>query len=135
MIASVIDEARNVSTAVVGIGTATEDATLVKLGYLTAKDARALVDQGVVGDILGQFYDIDGKVLKLPIHARRIGVDLEDLKAVNTVIGVAGGEQKVDAILGALRGQHLNALVTNESVARLLLGNSRRGKEKNSSKA
>lgn len=133
MIAAVIDEARRVSTAVVGVGTATADATLVRLGYLTAEDASKLVDRRVVGDILGQFYDINGKVLKLPIHDRRIGVDLDDLKAVNTVIGVAGGTDKVDAILGALRGGHLNALVTNESAARLLLDRSgRRGQRKES---
>jgi lsr operon transcriptional repressor len=121
IISAVIAEARRVTHAVVGVGTATADSTLVKLGYLTAEDARVLVDRGVVGDILGQFFDIHGQVLDLPVHARRIGIDLSDLANIDTVIGIAGGDAKVEAILGALRGGYLDVLVTNELVAMRLL--------------
>jgi deoxyribonucleoside regulator len=37
------------------------------------------------------------------------------------VIGVAGGEAKAEAILGALRGGHVNVLVTDDAAARKLL--------------
>jgi lsr operon transcriptional repressor len=120
-IQQVLQQARNLQHAIVGVGTPAPDATLVRNGYLSAAEARVLTEMGVVGDILGQFFDIDGKVLDLPIHERRIGIELADLRAIGRVVGVAGGAAKTSAILGALHGGFLNVLVTNEAVARELL--------------
>jgi lsr operon transcriptional repressor len=120
-IQQVLDQARGVEQAVVGVGTPAADATIVQLGYLTAADARILRDRGVVGDILGQFFDIDGNVADLPIHERRIGIELSDLKNIPKVVGAAGGLHKAEAILGALHGGFLDVLVTNELVALRLL--------------
>ena len=120
-IQQVLDQARGVEQAVVGVGTPSADATIVQLGYLAAADARILRDRGVVGDILGQFFDIDGNVADLPIHDRRIGIELTDLKNIPKVVGAAGGLHKTEAILGALHGGFLDVLVTNELVALRLL--------------
>jgi lsr operon transcriptional repressor len=119
-IQQVLQPARSLQLAVVGVGTPAPDATMVRTGYLSPADARVLAECGVVGDILGQFFDIDGTVLDLPIHERRIGIELSDLHGIARVVGVAGGSSKVTAILGALHGGHLDVLVTNESVARQL---------------
>ena len=107
--------------AIVGVGTPTADATIVQMGYLEALDIRSLRDQQVVGDILGQFFDASGRVVPLPIHDRRIGIELSDLAQIPKVVGVAGGLHKVEAILGALRGGYLDVLVTNELAALRLL--------------
>lgn len=117
----VLQLARNLQQAIVGVGTPAPESTLVRNGYLSADDARILTEKGVAGDILGQFFDIDGKVLDLPIHERRIGIELSDLHMIGRVIGVAGGTAKTSAILGALNGGYLNVLITNEGVARALL--------------
>ncbi len=120
-IQQVLKQACDVEHALVGVGTPTADATIVHLGYLDAEDARGLRERGVVGDILGQFFDADGHVVNLPIHDRRIGIDLSDLARIPKVIGVAGGVHKAAAILGALHGGFLDVLVTNELVAIRLL--------------
>jgi len=120
-IQQVLMQAREAEYAIVGVGTPTTDATIVQLGYLTAAHVRALHERGIVGDILGQFFDADGKVADLPIHDRRIGIELSDLKYIPKVIGVAGGVHKVHAILGALHGGFLDVLVTNELAAIRLL--------------
>jgi lsr operon transcriptional repressor len=122
----VLKQARDVDQALVGVGTPTADATLVHMGYLNARDARALRERGVVGDILGQFFDADGAVVDLPIHDRRIGIELADLARVPKVVGVAGGLHKTAAILGALHGGFLDVLVTNELAAIRLLELERR---------
>ena len=127
-IQQVLAQARGVQHAIVGVGTPTADATIVHMGYLDADDARGLRERGVVGDILGQFFDADGHVVDLPIHDRRIGIDLPDLARIPKVIGVAGGLHKAEAILGALHGGFLDVLVTNELVAIRLLGLERRGR-------
>jgi len=120
-IQQVLKQACGVDQAIVGVGTPTADATIVEMGYLEAEDVRALRDHAVVGDILGQFFDASGRVVKLPIHDRRIGIELTDLAQIPKVVGVAGGLHKVDAILGALRGGFLDVLVTNELAALRLL--------------
>jgi lsr operon transcriptional repressor len=120
-IQQVLKQACDVEHALVGVGTPTADATLVHMGYLNATDSRGLRERGVVGDILGQFFDADGHVVDLPIHDRRIGIDLADLRRIPKVVGVAGGVHKAEAILGALRGGFLDVLVTNELAAIRLL--------------
>ncbi|MDX6391340.1 MAG: lsr operon transcriptional repressor [Streptosporangiaceae bacterium] len=120
-IQQVLTQACGVDQAIVGVGTPAADATIVQMGYLAADDVRLLHDRGVVGDILGQFFDADGRVVNLPIHDRRIGIELSDLASIPKVVGVAGGLHKAEAILGALRGGFLDVLVTNELVALRLL--------------
>jgi lsr operon transcriptional repressor len=125
-IQQVMKQACSVEQALVGVGTPTADATIVHLGYLNRADLRGLQERGVVGDILGQFFDADGAVVDLPIHERRIGIDLSDLAHIPKVVGVAGGLHKAEAILGALHGGFLDVLVTNELVAMRLLDLERR---------
>ena len=130
-IQQVLKQACAVGHALVGVGTPTADATIVHMGYLNADDARGLRERGVVGDILGQFFDADGRVVELPIHDRRIGIDLSDLTRIPKVVGVAGGLHKAEAILGALHGGFLDVLVTNELAAiRLLELERRQGRRK-----
>jgi lsr operon transcriptional repressor len=120
-IQQVLRQAAEVDHAVVGVGTPTADATIVHMGYLDPDDARDLRERGVVGDILGQFFDSRGRVVQLPIHDRRIGIDLADLQNIPQVIGVAGGRHKAEAILGALHGGFLDVLITNELTAMRLI--------------
>ncbi|MGC2174210.1 MAG: sugar-binding transcriptional regulator [Acidimicrobiales bacterium] len=121
IIRDTLQRAREVNLAVVGVGTPSVDATLVQMGYMTPSGARETKKMGVVGDVLGQYYDAQGQIVDHPIHKRRIGIDLSDLRAIPKVIGVAGGLHKTEAILGALRGGFLDVLVTNEHVATRLL--------------
>ncbi|HUL26880.1 MAG TPA: sugar-binding transcriptional regulator [Streptosporangiaceae bacterium] len=125
-IQQVLKQACDVGHALVGVGTPAADATIVHMGYLNPADVRGLRERGVVGDILGQFFDADGNVVDLPIHDRRIGIELSDLVHIPKVVGVAGGLHKAEAILGALHGGFLDVLVTNELVAIRLLELERR---------
>ncbi len=120
-IQQVLRQARGVEQAVVGVGVPAHDSTIVRMGFLTPADARRVREMGVVGDILGQFFDATGKVVELPIHERRIGIELADLRRIPKVVAVAGGLHKAEAILGALHGKFIDVLVTNELVAKRLL--------------
>jgi lsr operon transcriptional repressor len=120
-IQQVLMHACEAEQAVVGVGTPTLDATIAQLGYLSRDDVAVLRDHSVVGDILGQFFDASGTVVNVPLHDRRIGIELADLKYIANVVGVAGGVHKTRAILGALRGGFLDVLVTNELAAISLL--------------
>jgi DNA-binding transcriptional regulator LsrR (DeoR family) len=52
---------------------------------------------------------------------RVIGIDLAKLRACKRVVGVAGGAQKIQAILGALRGGLIDVLITDQRAAAALL--------------
>lgn len=44
-------------------------------------------------------------------------IELEQLRKVPKVIVVAGGAEKAEAILGALRGGYVDILITDEAAA------------------
>ncbi len=71
--------------------------------------------------MLGEWFDVDGNVVRGATSDRRIGMDLQELRSMPHVIGVAAGTDKVTAIRAALRGGYLNALVTDEETAQQLL--------------
>jgi DNA-binding transcriptional regulator LsrR (DeoR family) len=53
---------------------------------------------------------------------RVIGLNLQDLKKIKIVIGIAEGSGKTAAICGALKGELLNVLITDEQTAKAVLG-------------
>jgi DNA-binding transcriptional regulator LsrR (DeoR family) len=48
-------------------------------------------------------------------------MDLNQLKTVPQVVAIAGGKEKTQAILGALRGGYINLLITDTVTAREIL--------------
>lgn len=117
----IIQMAELANVAVVGIGAVSADATFASFGYITGQDLEILRKQGAVGDILAQFYDKDGNLLDVSYHDRLIAIRLAQLKRMEHVIGVAGGEHKIEAIKGALRGGYIHSLITDEKTAKGLL--------------
>lgn len=117
----VLELSRAAHHALIGIGGVAVQTTLQQQGYVTDKELVEFQKLGAVGDVLGLFYDANGKVLDIPLHDRRIGIGVDELRSIPNVIGIAGGMRKVEAILGALRGGYLDVLVTTEDVARALL--------------
>ncbi len=117
-----LDLARQMDLAVVGIGTTNPSmSSLVRAQYLTENEVSAIAEAGAVGDVCAIHFDIDGKVLDIPIARRVVGIQPEDLKKVPLSIAVAGGEVKAPAIHGALRSGLVKALVTDDEAARIVL--------------
>jgi deoxyribonucleoside regulator len=114
--------ARRADVALVGIGAPTPEVySLLRAGYLDQAKLAQLRDQGVVGDVCARHYDAQGKELDIDLNRRIVGIELQDLHAIDQVIGVAGGEAKASAILGALRGGHVSVLVTDDATAQRVL--------------
>jgi DNA-binding transcriptional regulator LsrR (DeoR family) len=90
-------------------------------GYLDDRQLQRIRKQGAVGHMCGQFYDAEGKVLDIEVNHRAIGIGIEALSDISCVIAVACGLGKTDAILSALRGEHLNILVTDDETATAVL--------------
>lgn len=112
--------------AVVGIGDIAPDSTLIRTGAITEEEVEELRSKGAVGDVVGTYFDLWGNVVPFSGDERRIAFSLETLRGVPLVIGVVGGLEKANAVLGALRGKLVNALVidslTAEEVLKRALG-------------
>ena len=118
-----IEQAQRADFAIVGIGSVEPElSSFVRAGYLSADEVLAIQGKGAVGDICGSHFDITGAILDIDINRRIIGIELPRLcRSGCTVLGVAGGERKGSAILGALRGGFIDVLVTDAAAAQSLL--------------
>lgn len=109
------------SMTIVGIGSMSEDATILKSSILTQNDFILLRMQGAVGDLLSHFIDKDGNLIDTEIDSRLISTPLPLLRELNNVIGVAAGESKISAINATLKGKYLDILITDENTAQKLI--------------
>lgn len=113
-----MDLARQAKWSLLGIGTVDPRYSIYSLtGFIDYHEWELLRQKGAVGDIVGQFYDIEGRMVETPLHRRTVAIPLEDVKKMQNVIGIAGGLSKVEAIRGALRGGYIKILITDELTA------------------
>lgn len=118
----VLDLAESAVVTLTGIGSAhPEGASAVRSGVLTSAEVAGFMACGAVGDMLGEWFDIRGRVIPEATSDRRIGLGLDTLRGMNNVVGVAGGLDKVNAILGAVSGRFIKVLITDEPTAEALL--------------
>ncbi|HIQ06076.1 MAG TPA: hypothetical protein EYH31_10405, partial [Anaerolineae bacterium] len=120
-IAATLEKAAQCEVGLVGIGTVDDDMLLFQLGYCDKDTVHDLRARGAVGDIIGHFFDFDGEPVACKLSDRLIALSLDQLHTIRTLIAVAGGLEKTEAILGALRGSHINVLVTDTETARAVL--------------
>jgi DNA-binding transcriptional regulator LsrR (DeoR family) len=118
---SVLERARTARLAIVGIGDATHHSAVVRMGCFSERDMARLRAAGAVGDILGYFFDMEGRPIGPGMSDRVIGISGSDLRQIPCVIGVAAEREKATALLGALRTGLLNVLITSLQNARQLL--------------
>ena len=79
------------------------------------------MEKGAIGDIVNEFYDINGNIVKHKISRSIFTIGVDKLKKIPIVIGIAGGRRKVEPIIGALRGKFINILITDENTAKEIL--------------
>ena len=114
--------ARSADVALVGLDSLWRHTSLVTVDNLTPVDLASLDGAGAVGQIGFRFYDIHGAPCCAEIASRTIGITLDELKAIGTVIGIATSLDTVEAIFGGLKTGAIDVLICDESAAdRLLL--------------
>lgn len=80
-----------------------------------------LVAHRVAGDICSRFFDSEGQPVHTAMQEKTLAIELETLRKARYAIGIAYGEEKYAALLGALRGKHINSLVTDRATAEYLV--------------
>lgn len=118
-----MEQYRNVSLAIVGIGAMEPSQMLADSGNIfSAAELSLLTEKGAVSEISLRFFDADGRDVKTPLDDRVIGMSTEELRAVPRVMALAGGQAKTAAIDAALRSGALDILVTDRFTAGRLVG-------------
>lgn len=105
----------NMNTLLFGIGRAD---TMAKRRNLNQEKIDSLLDKGSVAEAFGHFFNINGEEIW---EYKTIGLSLKRFKKIENLIGVAGGEEKAEAIM-AISSLNTNMiLVTDESAAKRIL--------------
>lgn len=117
----ILKMADGLDVAVVGIGVPNRDSAIMGTGYYDEKDVESMRKKNVVGDVCMQFFDITGSTEPFEADNNVIGIDIKKLRRVAHSIGVASGQEKAEAIAGAIKGGYINVLVTDVECGKRLL--------------
>ena len=113
---------KKADVALLGIGTTSpEYSSFYLAGYVTRRELDDLRKAGGIGDVCGLHFNINGQPACEDFCERLVSIRKTDLLGIPVRLGVAGGEGKVDAILGALRSKYVNVLVIDSITARKLI--------------
>jgi len=117
-----INVGKKVDVALLGIGTTSPDHSSFYLaGYVTRRELDDLRKSGAIGDVCGLHFDINGQPACDDFCERLVSIRRQDLLSIPMRLGVAGGDGKAEAILGALRSRYVNVLVIDNMTARKVL--------------
>lgn len=107
--------------ALFGISSLRPNSTIHTSGFFENVSIQEYLAKNAVGVVAGRFIDSHGQPVSGPLDDRTIGITLDRLRNIDMRIAVAGGFDKVPAILAALRGGYINILITDAATGRGIL--------------
>jgi DNA-binding transcriptional regulator LsrR (DeoR family) len=118
-IAEVLRRGERSDIAFVGVGSlgVGSSAELFSEAGVTGAERKEMKASGAVGDVCARLFTITGERCDVEVDRRVVGIELEGLRSIPRVVGVARGLEKGPGILGALRGGFVNVLITDEPAA------------------
>jgi deoxyribonucleoside regulator len=116
-----IEIARKADLLMFGVGLIGPESLLWKSGLLTESDAANLKKAGAVGAVCGRFFDEHGNRCPHDLTERTIGLNLNELKMIRHKILISSGPEKLQAVIGALKGNLVDVLIIDQDTAGSLL--------------
>lgn len=114
-IREILELVRSADIVLHGIGTAEE---MARRRGMSAGQIARLEELGAVGEAFGYYFDRLGR----PVHVTSsVGLKLEDLGRIGTVIAVGGGASKAEAVVAVMSHHYQDILVTDEGAARRII--------------
>ena len=106
---------------VFGISSLRPNSTIHTSGFFESVSIQDYLAKGAVGVVAGRFIDAQGQPVSGALDGRILGLSLDKLRSIGLRIAVAGGFDKVPAILAALRGGYINVLITDAATGQGIL--------------
>jgi len=113
-IQSVVNMWDSIDLAIMGIGVADSRSKLFNL--FSTNMIEDIEKSGVCGELNINFFDENGMYIPL-MEDNKMSIPFEKLKKVRRKVVICFGEHKKKAILGALRGQMIDVLITDSITA------------------
>jgi DNA-binding transcriptional regulator LsrR (DeoR family) len=117
----IFEMADTLDAVLLSIGGIASATTFYRGGFLKEAEREALESRGAVGDLLFHFFDRNGDLVDHPINSLVMSVDVDRLRKVPIRILTSGGEEKIEALLGAMNLIAPTILITDEESARRML--------------
>lgn len=111
----------SIDTLYVGIGAIKTNPVLHKNNDEIPRELYdEIIQSGAVGDVALRFFDADGNPVSSGLNELTIGITIQEIEKIDTVVGIASGLKKSNVILGALNGKFIDVLITDSQVAEVL---------------
>jgi deoxyribonucleoside regulator len=107
--------------AIAGLAPLAPSSLLYQAGYLSRDDLDDLIAANAVGSILGRFFDAHGNECDTRFRSRAISLTFDAYLHIPERTVLAGGNEKVQGILGLIRGGLITTLVTDSDTAAAVL--------------
>jgi DNA-binding transcriptional regulator LsrR (DeoR family) len=121
-VAEVVNKFAEVDVAILGIGELEPSQLLKNSGnYYGEAMLKTLAERGAVGDICLHYFNAQGEPVLSKEEDPVIGMELSQVRDCSHVVALAGGNDKANAIRGALHGGYIDVLITDYPTARELL--------------
>lgn len=117
-IKEVIDHAKKVDIALIGIGGPPESNKVTQYYFNNENESLNLGENTAVGDIGYIFVDEFGNEVDTPWNQRILGLHIKDLLALPSVVVIAGGKNKFKGIQAAARRGIIDVLITDVDTAK-----------------
>ncbi|MCT8975897.1 sugar-binding transcriptional regulator [Clostridium sp. CX1] len=111
----ILDTVYNANILIYGIGRADE---MSRRRGLISEEIQKIENSGAVGEAFGYYHDEEGKIV---YSTPSIGIRNEEIGKIDTLIAVAGGKEKAEAIISIQKNYHNSVLVTDEGAAREIM--------------
>lgn len=113
---------QNIHSLYVGIGALETNPVLNgKSEEISESVSKEIFRSDAIGDIALRFYDSNGNEVNTTLKDLVIGVSPKEMMQIDTVVGIAGGQEKAKVIHGALTGKNINVLISDSMTAERIL--------------
>jgi DNA-binding transcriptional regulator LsrR (DeoR family) len=117
----VFDFSKSLDAVVVSVGSLAPNSTTDFHGIVSNSDQEELRGRGAVGDVLYNFFDVEGRLVDHPLNERSMSIPLSTLRSAPSRVLVSGGLDKLEAMTGAFKLLRPTVVVTDEATAEALL--------------
>lgn len=115
-ISDILETVYNANILIYGIGRAEK---MAKRRNLPQEELNKVEKFGAVGEAFGYYFNKEGEIV---YSTPSIGIKNEQIGKIETLIAVAGGKSKAEAIVSTQKNSCNSILVTDEGAAREIMG-------------